>query len=395
MPRRATLALIAFLALLAAPLLAVPEPSADELQASRARLERWRKHPEQLARLRHDLQEFLTLPEDRREQLLQLDHDLHQESSQAQARLWSVLERYTEWLDRLSEADRRAVETAPDKAAKLAEIRGLRDRDWMKGQPRALREQWAKLKGKERSDFVQKLRQEERQRRKDWQVATRFWKELEGKKTLPARLTDLLDDPDKEIRTLSPVLFNEYLMPMLSADEKARLKKAEGTWPGYMQTLIEIADRHPFALPGLEGPRYFHELPQLVQQRFTFPKTKDHPQKIKAAEGRWPQFAAAVVEQNRQREKKQTQNLPLPHELWAYNYQCLLRPMQEYVDKVLRPALTEDEKLRLLHASGNWPQYPQAIQELAQAHHLPAPPWQTALPGPRERWDAYRQLPAP
>ncbi len=370
--------------LLAAPLLALPEPTAEELQANRARLERWRQHPERLARLRRDAQAFEALPEARREQAQKLDHDLRELSSAEQARLMNVLERYGRWLRQLPEADRQAVEQAPDKAARLAIIRALRDRDWMQKQPRALREQWAALQGEERSAFVHQLREADRRRHHQWETAARFWTPLENKQPMPARLADL-DLPREKDGAGVQLLVHQYLWPMLGEKEKQRLKDAEGHWPAYPRTLVAIADRHPFALPGPHGPRFVSELPLAVQARVVAAKTKETAKVVKQAEGRWPDFAVAVVEFNHKRK-----TAPLPHELWPCNYQGLLKPMQEYVDKVLIPALTEQERLRLRHADNQWPKYPLTIHELAQAHHLPPPPWQTALPGPRERWDPYR-----
>jgi hypothetical protein len=384
MPRRTYAALLAWLCVLAAPLWALPEPGPDELKANRARLEQWRKHPDQLARLRRDLQAFEQLPEERRQKIAQLDHDLHEEPSASQARLWNVLERYADWLERLPDKDRLAVKNAPDKAARIGVIRDLRDRDWIQAQPKAVREKWAELRGEARAEFLKKLREEERQRRQEWQIATRFWRELETKQPMPVRLSDI-DARDKETSSIQ-MLVNEYLMPILSQAEKDRLKKAEGQWPAYPQTLVEIADRHPFALPGPEGPRHLHELPLPIQNRLKGNKAKD-PKFLRAAEGRWPDFAVAVAEHVRK-----MPNYHLPNELWASSYQSLLTPMREYVDKTLRPVLTSDEKLDLIRAEGKWPDYPKLIQQLATDHHLAPPPWQTAVPGPRERWDGYRAL---
>src|SRR5947209_1656265 len=141
MPRRISLLLLLGLA---ASLWAVPEPSADELEAARHRYVQWRRHPEELAKLQANWQQFLALPPERREQILHLDHELHEESSSSQARLWNALEKYADWLRQLSEADRKAIKQASSKASRLEIVRELRDREWMKGQPRVRREQWAK-----------------------------------------------------------------------------------------------------------------------------------------------------------------------------------------------------------------------------------------------------------
>ena len=49
------------------------------LSEANRRLEEWRKNPEHDARLRRDLNEFWSLPPERRAQLRKFDHDLHSE----------------------------------------------------------------------------------------------------------------------------------------------------------------------------------------------------------------------------------------------------------------------------------------------------------------------------
>lgn len=367
--------------LFAPSLFALPEPTADELKANRAQLEQWRKHPEQLARLRRDLAAFLALPAERREQIYKLDDDLQQDP--AAPRLVSVLERYASWLGRLPEADRRAIASTANVSARLAHIQDLRDREWMQTQPRSMRDQWEALAGEPRTKFVRVLRQNERNRREEWQLAGHFWKELHDSRPPATRLSELSDEDREGVK--------EYLMPMLSQEEKDRLRKVEGKWPGYLIVLVEIADQHPLALPGVTGPQLMQDLPQAVQQRLKNTRIK-HPtgwipvenQVLAAQKQKWSRFAETVVASYRDHVKRS-----LPRELWAYNDDCLLPPMREYM-KRLRAVLTDKEQERLRNATNNWPAYPIAIQELADAHELPAPPWNTALAGPRERWDAYR-----
>jgi hypothetical protein len=382
------LALFVLPALLAAPLWAVPEPTDDELKANRASLDEWRKHPEQLRRLRSDLKAFLKLPEARREQLLKFDLDLREQPAAAQARLMNLLERYTLWLEHLPESDRQTLEAAADKTARLAIIRALRDEEYMRTQPRTVRAQWKALAPPAQADFIRKTRQEERQRRQEWQVARRFWKQLTAKQVLPARSTDF-DERDREG-------INEYLVPLLSNDERERLKKAEGQWPAYTTILVELADKHPLALPTDDGPRYLNKLPRALQKRFALPIPNPFAggqslaTYLKPAEGKWPDFPRAVTTVNKQ--FQHVLKSPLPRELWASGYASLLDPMKEYVDKSLKPVLTDREAQDLASAEGNWPEYPLEIQKLAQRHELPRPPWETALSGPPERWADYRAV---
>jgi hypothetical protein len=66
--------------------------------------------------------------------------------------------------------------------------------------------------------------------------------------------------------------------------------------------------------------------------------------------------------------------------------------MRDYVKNLRERVVTSKEQHELESAEGQWPNYPEKIQELAHLHALTAPPWETALHGPRERWDAYRAV---
>src|SRR5205823_4653739 len=56
------------------------------------------------------------------------------------------------------------------------------------------------------------------------------------------------------------------LSPLLSDEEKERLAKAEGHWPLYPVTLVELADKHPLALPSHHGATQVSGLPAAVQK---------------------------------------------------------------------------------------------------------------------------------
>jgi hypothetical protein len=44
------------------------------------------------------------------------------------------------------------------------------------------------------------------------------------------------------------------LLPSLTANEKARLRDAEGRWPDYPQTLLSLAEQHGLVVPGVAPP---------------------------------------------------------------------------------------------------------------------------------------------
>ena len=367
--------------MLFASLLAVAgmeEPSRETLDRNRRYLEKLaHDEPEHFARLQRQSKGFTSLSAERQKQLIKLDHELHQLPLSQQNRLDNAAVRYLEWLESLPEADRQKVKSAADKTARLQIIRELKESQWLRSQPKALREHINSLKGPERTARIAKLRQEERERRQQWAIAAEFWEELVSRKPMPVRLSDFPLNVEQFV--------NEYLYPRLSSEEKDRLEKAQGRWPEFPMTLVKIADRHPPALPGKTGPKYFRDLPKDVQARLSAKLKKGKgeaiaPFALAKAQGEWPQFGQAIV--------GYAKNVPLPNEFLAHNFQSLSPPMQEFVQKVLQPRLNEDEKGRLNNAFNSWPEYPVTIQELAQAHNL-QPPWLT-LPGGWDLWKKYR-----
>jgi hypothetical protein len=372
-----TLALVTT-ALTVAPLLYAALPEQEE---NRRRLEKLQNQPEELARLRRQARYFLTLPPARRDQLLTLDRDLHREAGPSQARLLRVLERYAAWLDRLDPTERQRIQDAPSKQARLDTVKKLREEEWIKRQPRAIRQELAKLEGDKRGKRLQYLRREERKRHQEWQLAARFWEDLKkGAYTPPLRLTDFATDVQHYVK--------DYLLPLLNPQEKVRLQKAEGHWPLYPHTLVTLADRYAPALPGHTTFQRWEDLPGEVQKKLQKPKAKAKiPPRIKQWDGRPELFPRKIAEW------AQTASVVLPHELWPYSNKCLSRPVQEFVLKKLQPVLSAEEMLILARAEDKreWPEYPLTLKKLAENHNLQIP-WHV-LPGDPLRWDKYRLTP--
>src|SRR5438105_12353347 len=116
--RRAVYSLLLLSLTLAATGAAMPEPSdsdavtRDDPQAwNQSLLETWKQNPQHYARLKRDLNHFWSLPREERDRLRALDKELHDQDSATQNRLWNVLERYHDWLERLTESDRHRIES--------------------------------------------------------------------------------------------------------------------------------------------------------------------------------------------------------------------------------------------------------------------------------------------
>jgi hypothetical protein len=310
----------------------LPELFGQEAHDEGDTLRPW-KAPLSAERQRSLAHTFLNLPATRREQLVKLDKDLFAETEAVRERLLGVAYRYKVWFDHQAAKEREMVASEPAAAERLVIVKNLR-----------------------------KLT-------KSWDLAVRFWDE---RNSMVTRIRDLPRDVFD--------YYHDYLKYMLSDEEKKRLidaEKAEDRWPRFMQTFVELADRHPPALRGPDGPKKFAELPKEVQE-----KLKIKAGKLKTKDG-WPFFALAVTK------LAAGNKLILPNELWPTSKECLNPPMRKFLEtKLNHTVLTGPELRKLDEAKGHWPDYPEAIEELAKAHKL-HPPWFT-LPGPRERWDIYR-----
>ena len=348
----------------------------DDVDYARRKLTVLRNHPEELARIRQESVRLDEMPAERQAQLRQLDRELHQLPSAVQARLEDTLDRYVEWLGRLAPTDRERIRKAEGAKARLAIVREMRLAEWIARQPKAFRDGLAKLAGAKRAEFVASGLREDRKRQAEWAVAHRFRKELVENKPLPTK-------PD-ELDFNSRLYVTEFLSRLLSKDELERLKKAEGQWPLYPRTLVELADKHPPALPSETAPRTYADLPKPVQNAFGKKgplKANVMEKRLKPFEGRNPEFAIHLTKFAAEN------NVLLPNEWWPSTLKGLLPPMQEFVERKLKLALDPKERRELVEAEGKWPEYPLAIKTLAAAHDLPVP-WH-GLPA-SERWDAYR-----
>jgi hypothetical protein len=404
--RRCFLLMLALFA--ATAFFAAAQQPQEDVEPQRARLQAIRKNADEYARLRESWNAFQSQSDKRKDAVKKLDQDLHALNPTRQQRYSKVLVRYADWLDRLKKTDAnafKAIANAPDGAARLALVKDQRDREWMETQPKAIREQWAKLQGEARSKFVAERRQEERTRAQHWLVASRFWKELDNKQPLPARIGDFTykakkgaKDKDtgkiKDPVEVNPVkdYVDQYLFPFLTPAEKKQLDDAEGRWPDYPIALVAIASHHPTVLPP-RTPTKFKELPDSVQRRFDKKlggtvKVAKVVAEIKQFEG--PSFAHKFA-QISLRENILFGKLPDGNEFMACGYKLLTPAMKQFVDKQLLPALNDQsaDKRKYDESEGFWPDYPQVIQDLSNKYNL-QPPWHIMPDADRFHWDRYR-----
>jgi hypothetical protein len=360
------------------PLLAGADGPADAPAENRQwELNKLREYnPAQYAKLRHNLAVFLRLPTERQEGLRKLDRELHEEITGMRARLEHVMERYADWLERLPEADRQSVLSATDRKVRLQRIREIRDRQWLARLPRAQAEKLARVPEAKRAELIKKLRQDELDERLDWQVALRN----------PPPAPNRLDQLPEELREA----VEKGLRPLLSRDEDKLLKEAEGKWPRFPRTLVELADNHPYSLLGPIGPTSFKDLKEVQPLALGFLKDKKFSDRLKEVEGKWPEYGVVLRDMSKAvpvfGKGRPIQLLPSKY---APSRPADFPPMvQHFIDKKLLPALDEDEAFVLKRTEGEWPNYPKMVLDLAQKHNLHVPTTQTRFEG--RDWDRYR-----
>jgi hypothetical protein len=342
---------------------APPEPPPRELEHNRRLLARWKEDPAHYARLKADLQAFDALAPERQASLRQLDRELHDQDPVVRTQLWRVMDRYAAWLDRLPAADRDRVLAAPTSAERLRVIHDLREQEWEERLPKARREQLAKAPPDRRSGLLADFRQEERERRLEWQRLGAPEPEQPWR-IPPTRLEDLPAE----------------VSAVLGTEEKERLKNAEG--PAFGRTLLELVERRPVGLPGpATGPSRVKDLPRDLQE---FVKELPNParRKLNVVQGSWPAFAIMVTKEYRARRG------PLPEELGPCHPRDFAPPLQQFLSDELMPRLNPKEKQRLAGFEGQWPEYPYEVRRLAGKHGLHVPG--LSPPGPRGYWDRLR-----
>jgi hypothetical protein len=365
-----------FVASLPGPARAVGE-GGDEPETPHKHALPWRDDPEQYRRLKEEWKAFRKLPAEKQDRVRLLDEQLNEEPPAVRARLWAVLDRYNAWLKGLDEKDRQRVDAAPDTDKKLDVIRGLREREWVSHLARAERERIEQAAPEERPKLVEAVRQKERKKRADWQTALR----QQGEAPPPQMQANLWP----RVRQYE----EKALVPTLSEKERNELAKAAlSSWPEHALKLTELSQRHPILLPPSEqvGVVKFADPvlpPNYALQLFgKQPRPKEGEgrrlHELRELQGRWPNFALELDKVAKAR-KAALPDKPLgPCEPGAF-----IKDVQDFINKELRTDAAAAKKLD--EAQGKWPDYPQAVMQLAKEKKQRVPG--TFLPGPREFWE--------
>jgi hypothetical protein len=355
--------LVVLVVLPAAVALASSEPAAEEQEQNAALVAKYRHDdPAYFERLRRDLRAFSRLPAEKQERLRQLDRALREKDSVTQRRMWDVMDRFTAWLDRLPEESRRRVEEAPTRDERLRIIKELREQEFVRRLPRKVQDDLEKMAPEKRAAEVARLRKEERLLRKAWNP----------RPTNPVRLDELTLDQQR--------YYEKVLKPKLNQLEKAELERAEGQWPTFAKTLLDLVDRHQ-----LTGPTRYDTLPAEARAVLPWNSKLKEPQKtsLKRAEGKFPDFGVTFMKVLAQHPKAHLTKAPGPSRPEE------LAPIHRaFVVDQLMPLLDNAEKEELKKAEEKWPDYAQKLLELAGKHKREIPLLE--FPGARELLEMVR-----
>jgi hypothetical protein len=258
----------------------------------------------------------------------------------------------------------------------------LARRQWIDGLPRAYQEKLHQLES-DPARYEKQLKayqQEQQERQQDWQRAVENWDVMEKRRQQLVRL-------QPQIKTF----VQESLWPLLTTQERARLKNAEpppegqGDWPHFLMVLVELSDKHPIWLPpspmtgSTNFPTNFEELP--AQLRARLKAAAGWPtEEARAAQGKWPDYPLTVW---RFIVKKELVPRSLPGPSHLENY---APSVQKFCKDELFPRLTAIQKDRLHKAEGHWPAYPKLLLRLS-AGKMPG----MRLPGPPDFWKVFRE----
>jgi hypothetical protein len=345
----------------------------DEPEPAHRPAPRWPEDGEVRRRLKDEWRAFHKLPRKQQERLKLLDDELNDEPPAGRARLWAALYRYSAWLDRLDEKDRRQIESAPDATKKLEVIKALREAEWVAHLPKADRDRIEAAAPAERAALIASFRQKEHERRAQWQLALR----QQGEAVPPGAPADLWP----RIRQFE----ERSLIPTLTQAEREELFRARrAAWPEHARVLSALAEKHAIQVPPAErnGVTSLKDVPESVKQALVArpgkPKGDNRPLKeLRELQGRWPNFALALDRMARNRK------VTLPDRLLGPCRQEEFLPIvQRFIEELRKdPAAAK----KLDEAQGKWPDYPFAVMELAKERKRQVPG--TFLPGSKKFWE--------
>lgn len=352
---------------------------------------------------------FRSLPPARQQQLRTLHQELAATDAKLAPTLRATLDAYAAWLDRLPDADRKKVLTAPTSAERLDAVRQVKEGQWRATLTPRQKDRLKEVQStEERLNLAAEFRDQEQRRRDEWKLAQHQWQSLseKGQKPWPFSDDKLTRQIDGYVRTafgadLSlplPDRKNPFFPPpgcRLTREQYLELKALhdaagrDGYWLSYGACLLRLSDALPTLPPPKDGKPVVHFGMLAPSLRPFVGKDKDAKEPkgpLLNQTGKWPEFALAVHNVARFRPKADTSLLgPCRPGEFA-------EEVNSFVTSTLTPKLSATDRTELEKLAGKWPEYPRRMMELARKHDLSVPG--VTLPGEPSKWEQLYRLPS-
>lgn len=348
---------------------------------------------------------FRSYPPARQQQLRQLDQQIHELPPPERVRFLQLLEEYAVWLDRLTDADRHEVLSAPAGTERLDTIRRVKLRNWRMRLPVPVQQRLDAIQdGDELARTMAEYRQQDRDRETGWILAARQWDKLRTE-AHPWPFTD------PELRKTVDDFAVQMIRPRLSTVEvagfdwlRSHLGNEQSSEPKGIEWLMygALIYDYSFVRPCL--PEYVNgqtvvtredQLPTaFVRELNAAARKRDVPRRPlqNLPTGRWPDYAEAVVREARE------YGVPVRFPMGPSRLQEMPEPVARFITGELKPKMRAEEWQTLERFEGQWPDYPRRVYALARKHDLTIPGLMP--PGSMQLWQHYygpveRRRPAP
>lgn len=343
------------------------------------------------------IEQFLSYPADRRDQLRELDRALHKLPEAKREEYFALLECYALWLDRLADTDRQSVLLTVSPEDRLQTLINLRHEEWFAQWCDSRQAEFSAADETVQQELLTNWRQQSIGRHQNWKVSAKHWRNLltaSDQPPWPFNEADLNQQIECFVRDAlgAGVALEVDAKPeiptscRLSRDEVLELRQRyqaahdEGYWLLYGAYLVRLADRYP-TLPRPSNGEAVVSVAQLPSDWATeWKKKKFLDTKRMQLQSRWPDFALELAAAGK---RVRTDLTPLGP--------CRPDQFQPELEEFLRvqffPSLTEMELGDIECLEGVWPDYPEAILRTARENDWAVPG--LSLPGKPSKWRAY------
>lgn len=357
------------------------------------------------------IEQFRSFTPARQQQLRTLHQKLNDPTNNDRVTLLHTLEAYAVWLSRLPDTDRRKVlDAAPGQRPEV--VRQVSERRWRESLAQRQQDALKHTDGpEERLELLQTFRAEEADRRQEWEIAQRQWKEADGRerpkdwKPWPFDQTDAAKQVDEYIKSafgvdpkgmaVKPKEGKKVETPPASCrltpqelTELYECREAVGhgeRWFSYGVLLLKLSEKYPTL------PKYGNGKPVPVNPRDVlgistgYVVPKEDGLKRRMVIGKWPDFAEEVARANPKEPRLPPLGPAKPDDFTEV--------VKKFATDTLPPKLTQPEKDRLKGLEGKWPEYPREMWRLAREKNLSMP--EVMLPGEPNNWKKYYGLTPP